>query len=157
MTLPINSVQGIKTTIDKMGLDISKEIFGTKGVAIDLDGAQEVREKLLSKKDSAIVWRLLDFSTTPRASLFNLSVAFGSSIEKDKNNMLAMSVAGTIPNKFCVGQSLEVRDYLKKVNGEYPLIGRWAIDMVDMNPQISDGTRGFRLVVVSGTFFEQIH
>jgi len=152
MQIPKNTFTYIKSTIDKIGKDISVSVLGSSAVSVDLDSAEEVKNKLAGRSEPALVWRILDYSGTHVPSLKNLVVAFAPSVVDDEMNIRTVGFAGVIHDYFCKGRGIEVIDYTEPTpQGKK---GTWAITDVDSNPQINDGDRGYKFVVVSGIFFE---
>lgn len=154
MAFSDTSLTYIKSTMDKIGVDLAQVILSPTAVALDLDDSEDVRRKLGDQKNSAVVWRILDFSNSRVPTLNSLAVGFAASVADDSSNMSTMSLAGTIYDRFCVGKQIEIRDYTGSVEGG--LKGHWGITSIDTNPQVDDGNRGYRFIVIEGMYFDEI-
>lgn len=142
----------LKSTVDKWGFDIAVSAFSVASPnTIDLDDRAGVESRLLKSKEDFLVWKILDLSSTQLKGVENFAFMMGIASQSSANNMMPLSIAGQVSESFCVGRTVAIRDYTQ-VTPPTEDYGYLSITKVDLNPQVSDGLTGYRLIMVGGMF-----
>jgi len=136
----------LKSTIDKLGLDIAQaETPAVKFV--DLDNVVNTTQ-LLKSEDTALAWTMSVLTPTPRDPLYAVSFQIGARTVNDPANYDIMTLVGKLKATFNVDSSVDIHDYTGATAG--PKIGVLRISGVTVLPQEFDKVSGLRMISLEG-------
>ena len=140
----------VKSTIDKLGVDLADSYSGTRPEIkfIDMDNMVNQAEDWGSD-NAAFVWELETLVESPRDPLYAFSFNIGVKTTLDPGNYDLLDLMGEVASLFAVGDTIDVMDYSGLVlptNRE----GYLVVTSSYVNPQQFDKSSGVRLVSVSG-------
>jgi hypothetical protein len=136
----------LKSTIDKMGVDIAAQLEMTQ--FLDVDDREDYVSKIIEGKEDALIWRIISFDPHNHDKLYKLLFIVGVSIHADTNNTKALQSAGVIADIFKKGCSYDINDYAVALGMPTPKVGTISILTNGVDESINTGIQGFKFVTV---------
>lgn len=142
-------IQGVKSTIDRYGVNIAQSI----GAGIEVvDATSHVNvEELLASDQDLVIWELGTMDEAPRKPFWDISFVIGAKTVKDPSNYQQLDILQAIGTVLEVDTTLPVHNYTGAVAG--PQIGYMVVRSVGVDRHQSDRMMGLRMVVVTAKGF----
>lgn len=135
-----NFLLWLKSTIDKLGVDLAGDLGFSK--FLDIDDRSDYATTLVEGNNDAVIWRVMDYSETHVRGRWAFTFVIGTSLHTDVNNTKAMRASSIISQQFRAGCTLDIKDYTGAVESERK--GLMSIIQNSVDPALSDGMQGFR-------------
>lgn len=138
--------QSVKSTIDKLGVDLAKG-FDPDLKFVDLDDTA-LNHEILTKGEDSIVWELATLEQDPIDPLYTIIFGVGARTMDDPSRYSMARILGEVSVIFTKGSSIDIFDFSTDGDGVTKQ-GFMVITDVMVDPQMFDREAGIRLVMVT--------